>query len=354
MAPPPCSTRCAALSLPPPRAPAAGCSLSARARPQGKPVGTPDAGAFARVIAQASARSAAVTPSRAASAQHKVKGFFTAPTALRAIRKADPEARALRAFVPTLFSSSPRGARLHACGAARRARAARMCTRTRRPRCCGSTTSPPCRRSSWPASAPTRTRTNGAPRAAPTHAGTPARRAQQHFGVPVVDNYWQTESGLPRPWHCLQLWPRLAGTHQVCGRVAHRRHVPGAPRPSPHRQDAAVPRACDVLCACAVAVVVTVPWRARRYCRLWRAQGERAPFLRALHAWCAAASRWRGTTCASLTPSSVSAPPRALPPLALRMLPGCAVRRLVCAQTTSCLPARWASWWSSCPCLPAP
>ncbi len=41
---------------------------------EGKPVGTPDAGAFWRVISQ-----------------HGVKSFFTAPTALRAIRRADPD-----------------------------------------------------------------------------------------------------------------------------------------------------------------------------------------------------------------------------------------------------------------------
>jgi len=43
---------------------------------EGKPVGTPDAGAFWRVIAQ-----------------HRVKALFTAPTALRAIRKEDPHAK---------------------------------------------------------------------------------------------------------------------------------------------------------------------------------------------------------------------------------------------------------------------
>jgi propionyl-CoA synthetase len=42
---------------------------------EGKPVGTPDAGAFWRVIEQ-----------------HKVKKAFTAPTALRAVRKVDPTA----------------------------------------------------------------------------------------------------------------------------------------------------------------------------------------------------------------------------------------------------------------------
>jgi propionyl-CoA synthetase len=45
---------------------------------EGKPVGTPDAGAFWRVIAQ-----------------HGVKVMFTAPTAFRAIRREDPEGRLL-------------------------------------------------------------------------------------------------------------------------------------------------------------------------------------------------------------------------------------------------------------------
>lgn len=41
---------------------------------EGKPIGTPDAGAFWRVIAE-----------------HKVRAFFTAPTALRAIKREDPK-----------------------------------------------------------------------------------------------------------------------------------------------------------------------------------------------------------------------------------------------------------------------
>ena len=41
---------------------------------EGKPVGTPDAGAFWRVVAE-----------------HRVEGLFTAPTAIRAIKKEDPE-----------------------------------------------------------------------------------------------------------------------------------------------------------------------------------------------------------------------------------------------------------------------
>jgi propionyl-CoA synthetase len=48
---------------------------------EGKPVGTPDPGAFWRVIAE-----------------HRVKALFTAPTAFRAIKKEDPEGRFLQAY----------------------------------------------------------------------------------------------------------------------------------------------------------------------------------------------------------------------------------------------------------------
>lgn len=48
---------------------------------EGKPVGTPDAGAFWRVIAE-----------------HRVNALFTAPTAIRAIRKADPDATLLAQY----------------------------------------------------------------------------------------------------------------------------------------------------------------------------------------------------------------------------------------------------------------
>jgi len=48
---------------------------------EGKPVGTPDAGAFWRVISE-----------------HGVAALFTAPTALRAIKRADPEAKELSAY----------------------------------------------------------------------------------------------------------------------------------------------------------------------------------------------------------------------------------------------------------------
>ncbi|MDJ0318220.1 AMP-binding protein [Arthrobacter antibioticus] len=62
---------------------------------EGKPVGTPDAGAFWRVIEQ-----------------HKVKALFTAPTALRAIRKMDPDAALLENYnigsLQTLFTAGER------------------------------------------------------------------------------------------------------------------------------------------------------------------------------------------------------------------------------------------------------
>jgi propionyl-CoA synthetase len=48
---------------------------------EGKPVGTPDAGAFWRVIAE-----------------HKAVAFFTAPTAFRAIRKDDPDGKLIRNY----------------------------------------------------------------------------------------------------------------------------------------------------------------------------------------------------------------------------------------------------------------
>lgn len=62
---------------------------------EGKPVGTPDAGAFWRVIQD-----------------HQVNVLFTAPTALRAIRKADPDAELLRGYdtssLRTLFAAGER------------------------------------------------------------------------------------------------------------------------------------------------------------------------------------------------------------------------------------------------------
>ncbi len=62
---------------------------------EGKPVGTPDAGAFWRVIAE-----------------HKAVAFFTAPTAFRAIRKDDPNGEFIRLYdlkhLRTLFLAGER------------------------------------------------------------------------------------------------------------------------------------------------------------------------------------------------------------------------------------------------------
>jgi propionyl-CoA synthetase len=62
---------------------------------EGKPVGTPDAGAFWRVISD-----------------HGVRALFTAPTALRAIRKVDPHAAELEKYdistLATLFVAGER------------------------------------------------------------------------------------------------------------------------------------------------------------------------------------------------------------------------------------------------------
>ncbi|WP_168699070.1 propionyl-CoA synthetase [Gordonia paraffinivorans] len=62
---------------------------------EGKPVGTPDAGAFWRVISD-----------------HGVKALFTAPTAIRAVRKADPDAAELAKYdistLQTLFAAGER------------------------------------------------------------------------------------------------------------------------------------------------------------------------------------------------------------------------------------------------------
>ncbi|MDP2699874.1 propionyl-CoA synthetase [Thalassospira sp.] len=55
---------------------------------EGKPVGTPDAGAFWRVISQ-----------------HRVKVLFTAPTAFRAIKRDDPDARLMQDYDLSCFEA---------------------------------------------------------------------------------------------------------------------------------------------------------------------------------------------------------------------------------------------------------
>ena len=55
---------------------------------EGKPIGTPDAGAFWRVISQ-----------------HGVKALFTAPTAFRAIKKEDPEGKLLKQYDLSSFQA---------------------------------------------------------------------------------------------------------------------------------------------------------------------------------------------------------------------------------------------------------
>jgi propionyl-CoA synthetase len=89
---------------------------------EGKPVGTPDAGAFWRVISE-----------------HKVAALFTAPTAFRAIRRDDPDG----AFIPTYDLSKFRTLFL----AGERADTATI---------------------EW---------------------------AEHHLGRPVIDHWWQTETG---------------------------------------------------------------------------------------------------------------------------------------------------------------
>src|SRR5260221_8553930 len=97
---------------------------------EGKPVATPDAGAFWRVIAE-----------------HKVTTLFTAPTALRAIKRDDPEAKLLHQYDLSNFRA------LFLAG--ERSDSATL---------------------EW---------------------------AEQHLKVPVVDHWWQTETGWCIVGNCL-------------------------------------------------------------------------------------------------------------------------------------------------------
>ncbi len=101
---------------------------------EGKPVGTPDAGAFWRVIAQ-----------------HKVSVLFTAPTAFRAIKRDDPDGKLIGEYdlsgFRTLFLAGER---------------------------------------SDPAT---------------------LEWAERHLKVPVIDHWWQTETGWPIAANCMGIEP---------------------------------------------------------------------------------------------------------------------------------------------------
>jgi propionyl-CoA synthetase len=115
---------------------------------EGKPVGTPDAGAFWRVIEQ-----------------HRVRVFFTAPTAFRAIKREDPDGRLIRerhlAHFRALFLAGERA-------------------------------DPPT--IAW---------------------------AEEKLRVAVIDHWWQTETGWPIGANCLGI-ERLPVKHGSCTRA-----VPG-------------------------------------------------------------------------------------------------------------------------------
>ncbi|MCH7889746.1 MAG: propionyl-CoA synthetase [Proteobacteria bacterium] len=99
---------------------------------EGKPVGTPDPGAFWRVISQ-----------------HRVAAMFTAPTAFRAIKREDPNAEYIKKYdlscFRTLFLAGER---------------------------CDSDT---------------------------------VQWAERHLGVPVIDHWWQTETGWAIGANCVGL-----------------------------------------------------------------------------------------------------------------------------------------------------
>jgi propionyl-CoA synthetase len=101
---------------------------------EGKPVGTPDAGAFWRVIEQ-----------------HDVCTLFTAPTAFRAIRQQDPEGEQIGRYDLSRFRA------LFLAGE----------------RCDPATLE-------W---------------------------AEERLGVPVIDHYWQTETGWPVVANCIGIEP---------------------------------------------------------------------------------------------------------------------------------------------------
>jgi propionyl-CoA synthetase len=115
---------------------------------EGKPVGTPDAGALWRVIAE-----------------HDVRILFTAPTAFRAVKQQDPEGLLIRKYDLSRFRSLFLA---------------------------GERADPPT--VAW---------------------------AEEHLKVPVIDHWWQTETGWPIGANCLGI-ERLPVKHGSCTRA-----VPG-------------------------------------------------------------------------------------------------------------------------------
>jgi propionyl-CoA synthetase len=115
---------------------------------EGKPVGTPDAGAFWRVIEQ-----------------HDVRVFFTAPTAFRAIKREDPDGKLIQA---------------------------RDLSRFRALFLAGERADPPT-----------------------------VQWAEEALKVPVIDHWWQTETGWPIGANCLGI-EQLPVKHGSCTRA-----VPG-------------------------------------------------------------------------------------------------------------------------------
>jgi propionyl-CoA synthetase len=113
---------------------------------EGKPVGTPDAGAFWRVIDE-----------------HDVRVFFTAPTAFRAIKREDPDGKLIRAHDLSRF------------------RALFLA---------GERADPPT--VAW---------------------------AEEQLRVPVIDHWWQTETGWPIGANCLGI-EKLPVKHGSCTRAA--------------------------------------------------------------------------------------------------------------------------------------
>jgi propionyl-CoA synthetase len=97
---------------------------------EGKPVGTPDAGTFWRIVTQ-----------------HGVAALFTAPTAFRAIRRDDPDGALIRRYARSQF----------------------------------------------------RTLFLAGERADPPTV----EWAEQHLRVPVIDHWWQTETGFPITANCM-------------------------------------------------------------------------------------------------------------------------------------------------------